>query len=267
MTNRIIDKKFGAIVESVSYWLGYQEKIGRAMLIHEASLRYPIADTLTAKGIAIDRIALEQLHPIFKSKKIDLVVFDEEVREPKTEQDDSNLIDVYEFKLTNEKTGKKESVEHQRVFNDIARLGYYNLWRRKNCYFLMCGKYDEFKAFFVGQKNNISTQNSRNIVNQKRIDSGITSSPNWEASGIYEDWFSFEIGQPKTIEFSKDTSVSSPTNKWGLNTFQNDYRIRNTSDYQFSDTIKIKTVCMAISTPGETSRTHAVGIWQIEAVL
>ncbi len=45
------DERFNAVVDAVCYWLGYQFKIGRDNLMHEASLRYPIADTITAKGI------------------------------------------------------------------------------------------------------------------------------------------------------------------------------------------------------------------------
>lgn len=97
-------ERLNAIVDAVCYWLGYQFKIGRDQLIHEASLRYPIADTITSKGIAINRIVLEQLHPIFKSKKIDLVIFDEMVKEPEAEKDDNNLKEVYEFKLAKSDT-------------------------------------------------------------------------------------------------------------------------------------------------------------------
>jgi len=136
MTNKVIDERFAAIIDAVCYWLGYQLKIGRSQLIHEASLRYPIADTITSKGTAINRVVLEQLHPIFKSKKIDLVIYEESIKEPKTEKDDSNLKEVFEFKLAKIGTSEFESEEHQRVFDDVIRLAYYHLWSKKDCYFL-----------------------------------------------------------------------------------------------------------------------------------
>jgi hypothetical protein len=155
MTDELKNEKFNAIVEAVCYWLGYQFKIGRDQLIHEASLRYPIADTITAKGIAINRIILEKLHPIFEKKYIDLVIFDDTFKEPATEIDDTKLEEVYEFKLAKSATSKKHKEEHQRVFDDIVRLAYYNLWGDKDCYFLMCGKYEDFKTYFVGQKSEL----------------------------------------------------------------------------------------------------------------
>jgi hypothetical protein len=128
MPNKLTANKLNAIVDAVSYWLGYQFKIGREQLIHEASLRYPVADTITATGIKINQIVLEKSHPIFKSKIIDLVIFDEIVKEPGAEKDDANLKEVYEFKMAKSKTSKQYGNEHQRVFDDIIRLAYYNLW-------------------------------------------------------------------------------------------------------------------------------------------
>ena len=113
------DEYYNAIVDAVCYWLGYQFKIGRDQLIHEASLRYPVADTITAKGIAIHRIVLEQLHPIFKSKKIDLVIYGETVKEPETEKDDTNLNQVFEFKLAKSSTSEQFKDEHQRVSDHV----------------------------------------------------------------------------------------------------------------------------------------------------
>ena len=101
------NEKFNAIVESICYWLGYQFKIGRDRFIHEGSLRYPIADTITAKGIAIKRIELEKTSPIFKQRYIDLVIFDKTVKEPEKEKNDDKLSEVYEFKLAKNETSKE----------------------------------------------------------------------------------------------------------------------------------------------------------------
>ncbi|MDR1729484.1 MAG: hypothetical protein LBR52_02355 [Prevotellaceae bacterium] len=257
----VIDEKFNAIVDAVCYWLGYQFKIGREQLIHEASLRYPIADTITAKGIAINRIVLEKRHPIFKSKKIDLVIFDKDIQElAEIEKDDTNLKKVYEFKLAKSETGKEYDTEHQRVFNDVVRPTYYHLWNNKDCYFLMCGKYDEFKTFFVGQKNAIQQENRKNIVPLRQKTNPFEG---WQPEGLYKNWFGFKIGEEKEIEFETTTE----NNCWGLESFQKSYKPREENKNMFSNAIKIKTKCVAITPHGlENVRTHAAGIWKIEAV-
>jgi hypothetical protein len=259
------EEKFNAIVEAVCYWLGYQFKIGRDQLIHEASLRYPIADTITAKGISINRIVLEQLHPIFKSKKIDLVIFDDSVKEPETEEDDTKLKEVYEFKLAKNETSKEHKEEHQRVFDDLVRLAYYNLWGSKDCYFLMCGIYEDFKAYFVGQKNAPKEQDNKVILQPRQLHSTQTMTnqlAEWSPEGLYKDWFGFKIGEEKEIEFDKTDNEN-----WGLKPFQDSYHLRDTEKHTYTDKFKVKTKCVAISPSGlENVKTHAAGIWKIEAI-
>lgn len=267
MRNKVVDEKFASIVDAVCYWLGYQLKIGRHQLIHEASLRYPIADTITSKGTAINRIVLEKLHPIFKSKKIDLVIYNEKVNDPEKELDDQNLTEVYEFKLAKIDTSKFESDEHQRVFDDIVRLAYFNKWGNKNCYFLMCGKYLEFKTYFIGQKSDIKSQNGINVVAKRNIQNK-NNNPQlkidgWKADGLYKDWFGFNLGEEVEKEFK--IVDASDKKEWGLKSFQDNYQIRDNLKMTFTDSIKIKTKCLAITPHGlEKNRTHAAGIWKIE---
>jgi hypothetical protein len=64
-------------------------------------------------------------HNLFKSKRIDLVIFSEDVKEPETEKNDEKLAEVYEFKIAKNETSKDKSDEHQRVFDDVVRLAYY----------------------------------------------------------------------------------------------------------------------------------------------
>lgn len=267
------NEKFNAIVDAVCYWLGYQFKIGRDQLIHEASLRYPIADTITAKGIAIHRIILEKLHPIFKKKYIDLVIFDKTVKEPTTEKDDTKLKEVYEFKLAKSATSKEYKEEHQRVFDDIVRLAYYNLWGDKECYFLMCGTYEDFKTYFVGQKSEI-TKDKRKLVApvRQKTTTSITTDEitpciiqeekKWNPEGIYKNWFGFQIEEEKNIEFNKTDSTN-----FGLRSFQTNYKLRKPKIHKYNNTFKIRTTCVAITPSGlENVKTHAAGIWKIEAV-
>jgi hypothetical protein len=256
-----------AIVEAVCYWLGYQFKIGREQLIHEASLRYPIADTITSKDVSIDRIVLEQLHPIFKSKKIDLVILEENSSKTEIEKDDTKLKEVFEFKLAKSKTSEEHSDEHQRVFDDVVRLAYYNFWGSKDCYFLMCGKYEDFKTYFVGQQNKPTTQNNKNTVQSKQQSKQQSTISNelqlteWKPDGIYKDWFGFKTGEEKEIEFTTDNA------DFGLKPFQDSYHIRDTNKNSYADKIKIKTKCITITSGGlENVKTHAGGIWKIETI-
>lgn len=261
MDNKVIDEKYNAVVDAVCYWLGYQFKIGRDQLIHEASLRYPIADTLTAKGIEINRIVLEQLHPVFKSKKIDLVIFDKTVEKPEIEKDDSNLKDVFEFKIAKKETSDKSSDEYQRVFDDVVRLAYYNLWRGKDCYFLMCGKYENFKTFFVGQKSIVKSENNRNQAPIRRS-SPTNELEEWKPDGLYKHWFGFKIGEIKLKEFSK-LNNDAPE----FESFQQSYHLRDKQSTVYSNSLSIRTTCLAITPNGlENIRTHAAGLWKIEAI-
>lgn len=264
MHNKVLEEKFASIIDAVCYWLGYQLKIGREQLIHEASLRYPIADSITSKGIAMHRIVLEKLHPIFKSKKIDLVIYDETVNLPETEKDDSRLIEVFELKLAKSKTAEMYSDEHQRVFDDVVRLAYYNMWGKKECYFLMCGTFENFKTYFVGQKSEVKFDGKKNVVAQKHskkiANSELLVTEEWQPDGLYKDWFGFKIGESKTIKFD------STSEKFGLKPFQKNYEPREIKN-KFKETIEIKTTCVALSSVGETMKTHAAGIWKIEAIV
>jgi len=148
------------------------------------------------------------------------------------------------------------------VFDDVARLAYYHKWRRKDCYFLMCGEYEQFKAHFIGQKNEAKNENGKNIVAFRRSE---IKSEEWKPDGLYKDWFSFKIGKSKEKEFK----IEAPKNgkEWGLNLFKKKYRTRQHISESIKDSIKIKTTCLAITSPGlEKTRTHAAGIWKIEGV-
>lgn len=263
MENKVIDGRFATIIESVCYWLGYQLKIGRAQLLHEASLRYPIADAITSEGISVNRIVLEQLHPIFKSKKIDLAIYSESVVQPGAEKDDSQLIEVFELKLAKSKTAEKYSDEHQRIFDDVVRLAYYNMWCGKDCYFLMCGTYENFKSYFVEQTKKVKQEGNKNVVASKKNKqlevSTVPETEEWHPEGLYKDWFEFKIGEPKTITFDNTTE------EWGLKPFQKNYEPRLSTN-TFSNTITVKTTCVAISPAGEKNKTHAAGLWKIEGI-
>ncbi len=266
MKNIAVEKKeyFLAIVDAVCYWLGYQNKIGRKQLIHEASLRYPIADIITAKGISINRLVLEYLHPLFYSKKIDLVILEKDILLNSVDNIQKNVKEVFEFKLAKYNTGKRYTEEHQRVFDDIVRLAYFNLWENKECYFLMCGEFEDFKTFFVGQGNAIIEKNGKNSISVKRSESSMNKNElgGWKPNGIYKDWFDFRLNESKEKKFHINDHST-----WGLINFQKNYKKRENIDKEFINHLTIKTTCLGITPLShEKTRTHAAGIWKIEAL-
>jgi hypothetical protein len=100
-------KKLIAVNEAVCFWLGYQFKIGREMLIHEASLRYPIADTITAKGTDITRIQLEKGHPCFTDRLIDVIVYEKNSETISSDNHIQSIQEIYELKLVTLATASK----------------------------------------------------------------------------------------------------------------------------------------------------------------
>jgi len=264
------EKRLNALIDTVCYWLGYQTKIGRAGLIHEASLRYPVADAMTAKGIEIDRIILEQLHPSFKKRFIDLALLQENQLVSNSRNNYSNIQELYEFKLAKYETSIELGEEHQRVFNDIVRLAYYNLWNQKECYFLMCGSYGNFKTYFVGQENRTAKDKKHAPVKYSKKDKvddwekslkEAAEKNSWNPLGIYKDWFGFKINEEKRVTFRSDT------NNFGLKLFQKNYKRRTPKANPFKDSFTIKTKCIDITPSGlENAKTHAAGLWKIEAI-
>lgn len=241
--------RFTELTEAICYWLGYQTNIGRKQFIHEASLRYPIADAITKDSIAINQVKLESVHPLFKGKRVDLTIFQDI-------SDEETLTEMHEFKIA--KYTSEKGDEHQRVFNDIVRLGYYNLVSGKECYFLMCGSFDDFRQHFVGDKPMPVTSKDGTIsINQRN-----TKVIEWKPNGIYKDWFMFE--QKKDIEITFDNTDTD----FGLHKFKSNYnlsdKLKDTdTDFYNSNEITLKTTCMSITSFG-SQRTHAAGIWKIE---
>ncbi len=129
----------------------------------------------------------------------------------------------------------------------------------------MCGRYDDFKAYFIGDSKPVQVKQRKNIIVSAKRSQG---QPNmnleeWLPKGLYKDWFGFTIGEEKEIKFTKTRM------NWGLKAFQKNYQIRKDlkKPLNFSNSIKIKTKCIAITPNGqEKNRTHAAGIWKIEGM-
>lgn len=268
-----------SINEAVCYWLGYQFTIGRERLIHEASLRYPIADAITSGKIAISKIYLEKGHPYFEDKVVDIFLLNEKESNISMESIDLEAISaIFELKLSKVDTGNQFGEEKKRVIDDILRLAYFNLYSKKDAYFLICGTYADFKNYFIGDKIEKTTIKKDDIdilqTNERQGTSFINqvefiNPKEWKTeNSLYKDYFNFEVGSQKKYIFKIDENEIDDTKKqkkFGLKSFQERYIIKEKL-IEYEEKLSIKTTCMAI-TPFESipSRMHACAIWKVEA--
>jgi hypothetical protein len=127
----------------------------------------------------------------------------------------------------------------------------------------MCGQYEDFKTYFVGQKSELIKKDKKLTVPIRK--QSTTNPPTtepidkeqlWEPEGLYKDWFGFKIDEEKEIEFKKNDNP-----KFGLKPFQTKYKIQKAKKHKYEDTFKVKTKCVAIT----STKTHAAGLWKIEA--
>ncbi len=281
-----------SIKEAVCHWLGYQSAIGRERLIHEASLRYPVADSITSGTMEINSIYLEKGHPSFKKRLVDIFLLNEKENSISVK----TIRAIFELKLSKRNTGTKFSNENQRVIDDILRLAYFNLHSEKEAYFLICGTRDDFEKYFIGNKRKEKLTKKDNgerlqaeekqgvsakteiALNKKQgvaittTETELTNLKEWKAEkSLYKKYFSFGVNTSQNYTFAvttqTDTNESDKDKKrreFGLYSFQKEYIIKNES-IKYEESISIKTTCMAI-TLAESSGTHACGIWKIEAV-
>lgn len=275
---------FFSLNEAICYWLGYQFNIGRKRLLHEASLRYPIADALTGDGIEINKIALEKGHPYFNDRYVDILVSNQDLNKVDKANFINSLNSIVELKICKVDTGRQYSNEHQRIIDDILRLAYFNLISKKDAYFIICGQYKDFKNYFIGLKDE-KTKNEENDIQLKEKSGGqdINNTPLvWNVNkSLYSLFFDFEVqhfpilnkeDNSRTHTFKLNIIPEDIDEKerkkmeHGFNSFQSNYKPK-AELLQFDSEITIKTTCLAI-TPFELnpSRTHACGIWKIEAL-
>ncbi len=62
----MISIDFVSLLHSITYYLSYQDKIGRDFMVSESSLKYPVADYLTGLEMPLAQIQLEFPHPHLK---------------------------------------------------------------------------------------------------------------------------------------------------------------------------------------------------------
>ena len=133
----MIIEDFSRLLNTVTYWLSYQEKAGRQFMIEESSIRYPVADYLSGLGVRLNDIHLEYPHPILSRRHIDLVI---------TNATGDVIQSAVEFKIAKVET--KRQAEQKRVFYDLIRLYIVAQFFEAKGYFMMLGRQTEFVQNF-----------------------------------------------------------------------------------------------------------------------
>jgi len=230
---------FNSLIHSVSYWLCYQDRIGRGFMIQESSIKFPVADYLTGIGIPLDQTKLEFPHPNLKYRRIDLVTSDRPF-----EFTDFKILNAFEFKIAKEAT--QETPEKQRIFNDLIRMYLMSSNQNSASYFMIVGKHNDYLQFF----RNISNAPAKNKRQEIPDD----------AEGFYTEWFSFKRNVSKTFNIETPATEEYKTI---YKNFLDEYKSKKGQpDLELPKTLTTK--CIAFSSLiRDTPNPYVGGIWQI----
>lgn len=222
------------LLQSISYWLSYQEKIGRSFMITEASLRYPVADYLSSTALPLDEIKLEYPHPYLQQRRIDLVTL-------RPVDKGHTITAAMEFKVVKDTT--KSTAEKKRIFNDLVRLHLLAQAGLALPYFVVAGKFDQFIYNFR------STLKTNKLGGYHRLP---------DPSGFFTEWFSFSPRGTRTFAVgTQNDAVYRPI----YDAFWQDYRERDIPAHLPGE---ISTECIAISPLSrDFPLPYVGGIWKI----
>ncbi len=236
----MISIDFNKLIHSVTYYLSYQDRIGRDFMINESSLKYPVADYLTGLEMPLANIQLEFSHPTLKKRQLDLIT---------TDNSKKKIENVFEFKMAKPET--RYEPEQKRIFNDLMRL---HLITKANvsCYFIMVGTAEEFlQCFRSTMPKKLSVQT---------IDKDDLPLPN----GFYTEWFKFNVNDEKTFDVKDVKTVLEDDYDKIYKAFLRDYRPKKRGESLVLPD-KITTKCIAISALSREFPTPYVGgIWEIK---
>jgi len=229
----MIEIDFDKLIHSVTYFLGYQEKIGRSFMVDESSLKYPVADYLTSLEMPLANIQLEFSHPNLWRREIDLISTDQPDKKLK-----QKIESAYEFKISRQNT--KYEPEQKRIFNDLMRLFLIGKSNGSSCYFIMAGTQKEYIQYFRSIPTKRPDPNNKNLP---------------EPQGFYTEWFKFKANEVKTFEV-KNASVKVYADIYSA--FQTDYKAKDgKTTLDLPD--KLTTKCVAISALSREFPTPYVG--------
>ncbi len=226
---------FNKLIHSATYYLSYQDRIGRNFMINESSLKYPVADYLTSLEIPLANIQLEFSHPDLKKRQIDLVT---------TDNLKKKIESAFEFKISRLYT--KYEPEQKRIFNDLMRMYLMGKSNSSSCYFLIAGTQSDFIQYFRSIVTTRPTTNSKDLPIPE---------------GFYTEWFKFKVSEVKTFDVK---NVSDNDYEKIYKAFLRDYKAKKKGvKLELPD--KLTTKCIAISALSREFPTPYVGgIWKIE---
>lgn len=231
---------FDSLIHSATYYLCYQDRIGRGFMVNESSLKYPIADYLTSLEMPLAKIQLEYKHPHLKKRSVDLIALEQ----PKTISNTPKIEVAFEFKISKENT--RYEAEQKRIFNDLMRLHLIAKTENASCFFLISGLHKDFIQHFRSIASSRPTSTKTTLPDPK---------------GFYTEWFKFKVGEEKTFDVK---NVSDNNYETIYQAFLKDYKPKKRGG-KLELPEKIKTKCVAISALSREFPTPYVGgIWQVE---
>jgi hypothetical protein len=180
---------FEKLIHAITYWMSYNERIGRNFMMQESSLKYPVADYLTGLGIPIENIDLEFSHPGLKSRRIDLIT----TNIPQSDKG-FKIENAIEFKIASNNT--KDDIEKERIFNDLMRMHLIYRSNNTSSYFVICGQQMDFIQHF----RSLPKPKSGTMPTSPAIQA--LPSP----QGFYTNWFSFRKNTSQTFDVANETN-------------------------------------------------------------
>lgn len=161
------------LANSMFHWLNYMAGVCNTNLLAESSARFPMAECLERRLQA--KVKLEELHPMFSPKRVDFYY-----------RFDNGKEGYIELKYLRGDTSS--TVEQQRFFNDIVRLGVLDSTDREN-YFILFGDRRYYENNFLRIPTRLSSRNiPTSNAHRKNNDS------------IYTKWFPLEMGETKILQ-------------------------------------------------------------------
>lgn len=241
---------FTKAAKGIEYWFRFHQIIGKGDLLNEDSIKYPLVEYLIADGDdSLKRIKLEDTHPIFTSREVDLI----------SKDDTGRFYYVIEFKLASKFTMKAH--ERQRIFDDIARLYWVNDKYNIDTYFIVAGKTVDFLSEF---RSVIDKEAGKRGRKKKATDKPKLTLLN--PAGFFSDkWLSFDLTTPdKIISIEGETDKAYSAH---YENFKTDYLIDDQATLQMPKTIKTTLEYITEINEEDTSGNvpAMVGIWKVYA--
>lgn len=218
---------------ALEHWLGFQDKIGRAFMMNEDALKYPLSDYLAnSGGMHINTLEFELAHPDFSNRLIDLTITDNDSihRNP-----NDKIINAFEIKLA--KTSTRHLSEKRRIFNDLIRMSMARKHSTDKCYFIIAGKSNDFETNFRNYETN----------NQCKF---------------YRKWFKFVKGQKATFNVSTENDNDYKTDIYDK--FVDKYKERFTGNTPLVLPKQITTKCEFVTAFKSQYVPYMAGVWSVE---